>query len=110
MKKRKFDILFESIVQQINSIDDEETPEYKSFEEFKHFIKDFNIIAELDTESKNDKVIECSLYFIDQFDGSNKPVKFDYYNQCDQNYYLKYKNIFDKLQEYHKKYIVTLTR
>lgn len=112
--KSKFDILFESVLDELNSLEDyetEPTKKLKSFNEFKHFVNKFDLICELDKEDKNNqKAIECSLYFINQFDNEHNQVKFDYYNKIDQKYYYQYKNIFDQLEDFRKHYIVTLTR
>lgn len=44
-----------------------------------------------------------------EIDNENKPVRFDFFNQNVNAYYLKYKDIFDALFEFQKYNIVTLT-
>jgi len=113
--KNKFNVVYESILKDLNSLEDlekEPVKEYKSYNEFKHFLNKYDLISQLDEEdnsSKNKKFIECSLYFANEYDNDHNLVKFDYYNKINQSYYLKYKEIFDKLEDYHKHYIVTLS-
>lgn len=110
MEKTQFEMLYESVLAELNSLEEYENeiePELKSFEEFKHFCKDLYIIAELDTEKLSDKMIECSLYFMKETDSENKPVRFDFYNQQNPTYYQQYREIFDKLIDYKKHFIVT---
>ena len=112
MDKTKFDILYESIIDELNSLEDLETEveqEYKSFNEFKQFCKRLDLIAELDQYTDTDKDIECSLYFMKEFDTENKPVRFDFFNQNDIEYYKENYTIFDELINYKKHYIVTLS-
>lgn len=112
MDKTKFDILYESIIDELNSLEDLETEveqEYKSFNEFKQFCKRLDLIAELDQYTDTDKVVECSLYFMKEFDTENKPVRFDFFNQNDIEYYKENHTIFDELSNYKKHYIVTLS-
>jgi hypothetical protein len=66
-----------------------------------------NLIAELDTEELSDKMIECSLYFMKETDSENKPVKFDFYNQNETSYYEQYQELFEKLIDFKKHFIVT---
>lgn len=112
--KSKFDILYESVLKELNSLEEYETEpvkELKSYEQFKHFLNKFDLISELDEEDKknNQKVIECSLYFANQYDNDHNLIRFDYYNKVNPQYYLQYKEIFDQLEDFHKHYVVTLT-
>lgn len=113
--KNKFDILYESILDDLNSLEEYETEQVKtikSYNEFKHFLNKFNLISKLDEEDNSNKdntVIECTLYFANEYDTEHNLVKFDYYNKITPSYYLKYKEIFDQLEDYHKHYIVTLS-
>ena len=110
--KDKFTILYESIIDDLNSLEDlenEPKKEYKSYEEFRHFCKNNDLITKLDEEADDsDKVIECSLYFMNEKDTDNKPVRFDYYNQNVPEYYKQYHQLFDLMKDYKKHYIVTL--
>ena len=113
--KNAFNIVYESILKELNSLEEFETnpiKEYKSFNEFKHFLNKYNLICKLDDEddsNKDKKFIECSLYFANEYDTDHNLVKFDYYNKINQAYYLQYKEIFDDLENYHMHYIVTLS-
>lgn len=106
--KNKFDILYESIIDELNSLTELESDiekEYKSFDEFKHFCKQLDLLAKMNND-KDEDVIECSLYFISAND--KNPIRFDYLNQNDIKYYKENRILFEKLNDYKKHYIVTL--
>lgn len=113
--KNQFDILYESILKDLNSLEEYESEpikEVKSYTEFKHFLNKFDLISKLDeedTSTKDKKVIECTLYFANKYDTDHNLVKFDYYNKVNPSYYLQYKELFDELEDYRKHYTVTLS-
>lgn len=103
MKKTQFKLLYEAI---LNELESAEEKQYKSFNEFRHFCKNLDLIAELDKYTDTDTVINCTLYFIDGYNKNKK--RFEYLNQSDINYYKKYSTVFNKLNSYKNLYIVTL--
>lgn len=110
---KKFNTLIESILEDLNSLEEFETeiePTIVSYNEFKHFCKELDLIAELDKDMDMDSnnAIECSLYFMKQFDNDNKPVKFDFFNQYSRKYYNEHLELFNILKDYKKRHIVTL--
>lgn len=111
MKKNKFDIIYENIINSFNNTNNDINEKtYKSFEEFRQFCKQLDLIVELDKNlNKSDKLIEASLYFMKEKDNDNKPIRFDYLDQLNNSYIKEYNNIFKELKDYKNKYIVTLT-
>ena len=112
MNRDDFKVLYEEIVKDIASLEEYETEpklECRSFDEFKHFCKSLNLRCELSENDNNEKVQECSLYFMNEFDNDRNQIRFDYYNQIMPEYHRQFKDIFDKLNDYKKHYIVTLT-
>lgn len=107
----KFNLLYENILNEYFNLNNNDKIEkkYKSFEEFRHFCKELDIIVKLNKYQNDDKIIEASLYFLKEIDDNHKPIKFDYFNQMEQKYFKKYKNIFLKLQDYKKNNKVTLS-
>jgi len=109
---KKFDMLIESILEDLNSLAEYESeiePTVVSYNEFKQFCKGLDLIAELDSDLDVDSpnAIECSLYFMKKFDNENKPVKFDFFNQNSRSYYKEYIDLFKTLKDYKKRHIVT---
>ena len=102
---KKFNLLYENILNEYFNLNNNDKIEkkYKSFDEFRH------IIVKLNKYQNDDKIIEASLYFLKEIDDNHKPIKFDYFNQMEQKYFKKYKNIFLKLQDYKKNNKVTLS-
>lgn len=111
MKKSKFDIIYENIINSFNNTNNDINEKtYKSFEEFRQFCKQLDLIVELNKNlNKSDKLIEASLYFMKEKDNDNKPIRFDYLDQLNNSYIKEYNNIFKELKDYKNKYIVTLT-
>lgn len=111
MKKNKFDIIYENIINSFNNTNNDINEKtYKSFEEFRQFCKQLDLIVELDKNlNKSDKLIEASLYFMKEKDNDNKPIRFDYLDQLNNSYIKEYNNLFKELKDYKNKYIVTLT-
>lgn len=111
MKKNKFDIIYENIINSFNNTNNDINEKtYKSFKEFRQFCKQLDLIVELDKNlNKSDKLIEASLYFMKEKDNDNKPIRFDYLDQLNNSYIKEYNNIFKELKDYKNKYIVTLT-
>ena len=104
--KDLFNIVYEESLDALN----EEKPkkEYTSFEVFRHFCKNNDLIAELDQnkDSKN-QYVNCLLYLMNEKDTDNKPVRFDFYSS-DKNYCDKYADIFDLLRDYKESHEVTV--
>ena len=111
MKKNKFDIIYENIINSFNNTNNDINEKtYKSFEEFRQFCKQLDLIVELDKNlNKSDKLIEASLYFMKEKDNDNKPIRFDYLDQLNNSYIKDYNKLFKELKDYKNKYIVTLT-
>lgn len=111
MKKNKFDIIYENIINSFNNTNNDINEKtYKSFEEFRQFCKQLDLIVELDKNlNKSDKLIEASLYFMKEKDNDNKPIRFDYLDQLNNSYIKEYNKLFKELKNYKNKYIVTLT-
>jgi hypothetical protein len=109
MEKSNFNILYESILNDINaSTKDEVEKKYKSFDEFKHFCKELDLIVKLNELQEIKNLIGCSLFLINEYDGQNKPKRFDFLNQCEPEYIKKYFNLFKTLNKYKQENIVTL--
>ena len=109
-KQSKFNMLYESILSKLNDLHDLETEpekEYKSLDEFKHFLKSIDLILEIDDDKDTPNYIECKLYFIDP-DNDNNLVRFEYLNQVVPSYYEQYNEIFDTLNNYSELNIVTI--
>lgn len=111
MKKSKFDIIYENIINSFNNTNNDINEKtYKSFEEFRQFCKQLDLIVELDKNlNKSDKLIEASLYFMKEKDNDNKPIRFDYLDQLNNSYIKEYNKLFKELKDYKNKYIVTLS-
>lgn len=110
---RKFNMMIESILEDLNSLEEYENeiePKIVSYNEFKQFCKSLDIIAELDADLDMDSenAIECSLYFMKKFDNENKPVRFDFFNQHSRQYFNEHYSLFKALKDYKKHHIVTL--
>jgi hypothetical protein len=109
-KQTKFDMLYESILSELNDLHELETEiekQYKSLDEFKHFLKSIDLILEIDDDEETPNYIECKLYFIDP-DNDNNLIRFEYLNQVVPSYYEQYKDLFDSLNQYAKLNIVTM--
>lgn len=92
-----------------NYMDEEDKKEYRSYLEFQHFCKKLNLITKLLTPFENNNRFQfCTFYFVNEFDVDNNPIQFDYLNKYDNKYMLKYKDLYNKLDEYKKLYIITL--
>ena len=109
-KQTRFEMLYESILSELNDLHELETEvekQYKSLDEFKHFLKSIDLILEIDDDKETPNYIECKLYFLDP-DNDNNLIRFEYLNQVVLSYYDKYKDIFDSLNQYAKLNIVTM--
>lgn len=101
---KKFNILYEEIMENSQK-------QIKSFQEFRHFCKELNLIVELhkldEQNQKNQKFLEASLFFMKKIN-DKAPVRFEFYNQFDQDYVSKHLEIFNELNKFKKQYLVTL--
>jgi hypothetical protein len=107
----QFNTLYESVMQDLDSLEEYEVEpilKLTSFEAFKHFCKNINLVTQLSEYSDDDKVVGCSLYFKGLEDEFKQPVKFDYYAKENHQYYDELRDVFEKLEDYKKHYIVTL--
>ena len=101
---KKFDILYEEIMENSKK-------QLKSFQQFRHFCKELDLSVELhnlDEQNQNEqKFLEASLFFIKKIN-DKKPIRFEFYNQFDQDYVSQNIEIFNELNKFKKQYNVTL--
>ncbi len=100
---KKFNLIYEQYCLNNNLQDNEQNiKEYRSLEQFKHFCDKFDIIVKFVQQSNISYIVR--LFLIQ----NGKQQLFDYYYKFNPHYYALHKKIFDAIQQYKKKYIVTI--
>ena len=99
---KNFNIIYQQYMQNIQSDQSKIQKEYRSLEQFKHFLDNLGLLTEFVQQTTNNYIIKLYKLL------NNTKQYFDYYYKFNPNYYSQNRNIFEPLSKYKEKYIITI--